>query len=159
MTLTRLMGGCDEVICERVITVLGTEEAQTAATILLFILKVFVSMTMMLTMVRKLTVLPSNSWLPLVPSSPFIPKLQIRHLWHITRQLALALSLAWILNSALPPRPLSLKPKQAVLLALLGLGNIKRTWVTDSQHPSGLICGYLLFHMIHIIIKWNNIHL
>ena len=61
MTLTRLMGGCDEVICERVITVLGTEEAQTAATILLFILKVFVSMTMMLTMVRKLTVLPSNS--------------------------------------------------------------------------------------------------
>lgn len=55
------MGGCDEVICERVITVLGTEEAQTAATILLFILKVFVSMTMMLTMVRKLTVLPSNS--------------------------------------------------------------------------------------------------
>ena len=61
MTLTRLMGGCDEVIGESAITVLGTEEAQTAATILLFILKVFVSMTMILTMVRKLTVLPSNS--------------------------------------------------------------------------------------------------
>ena len=55
------MGGCDEVIGESAITVLGTEEAQTAATILLFILKVFVSMMMMLTMVRKLTVLPSNS--------------------------------------------------------------------------------------------------
>ena len=61
MTLTGLTGGCEEVICESVITVLGTEEAQTATAILLFILKVFVSMMMMLTMVRKLTVLPSNS--------------------------------------------------------------------------------------------------
>lgn len=34
MTLTELMGGCDEVTCKSVITVLGTEQAQTASTIL-----------------------------------------------------------------------------------------------------------------------------
>ena len=59
------MEGCDEIMCNSVITVLGTEQAPASATILLFILYVFASMMMVLMMIRKLKVLPSNSWLPL----------------------------------------------------------------------------------------------
>lgn len=61
MTLTELMGGCGEVTCKSVVTVLGTEQAQTASTLLLFIVYVFACMMMIMTIIRKLTVLPSNS--------------------------------------------------------------------------------------------------
>ena len=61
MTLTEPMGGCDEVACKSVTTALGTEQAQTASTLLLFIVCVFACMMMMMTVIRKLTVLRSNS--------------------------------------------------------------------------------------------------
>lgn len=49
--------------------------------------------------------------------------------------------------------------RASCVLGIAGLSIIKRTRIPNSQYPSGLIFGNLLFHTVQITIKLNGIHL
>lgn len=153
VTLTELVWGCNEVGC-KVSQLLSSMVANSTA-ILLFSIYACVCMYVI---IIKLKFWLRNSEPPLTRVHPVSlkPRRGISSVSHSSGASGIT-GLRSALSSA-PGLP-SLKPGQAAFLALLRFNVIKRTWVTGSQHPSGLIFGNLLFHMVQIIIKLNSIHL